>query len=41
MQSKKWTLSMFETIYERYQESGSTLKAFCSNEGIQPDRFYE
>jgi hypothetical protein len=41
MQSKKWTLSLFETIYARYQESGLTPKAFCSNEGILTDRFYE
>jgi hypothetical protein len=41
MQSKKWTLPLFETIYARYQESGLTPKAFCSNEGILPDRFYE
>jgi hypothetical protein len=41
MQSKKWTLDIFETVYERYQESGLTPKAFCSNEGISTDRFYE
>ncbi len=30
----------FEEIYSRYQESGLTVNGFCSNEGINPSKFY-
>jgi transposase-like protein len=41
MRSKRWTLEEFEDIYACFEESGLTPKAFCSNEGIHTDRFYE
>lgn len=41
MRSKKWTIEVFEAIYNRYLESGLPPKAFCANEGIRLDRFYE
>lgn len=30
----------FEEIYSRFQESGLTVKDFCSNEGLSPSKFY-
>ncbi len=30
----------FEEIYSRFQASGLTINAFCSNEGIHPSKFY-
>lgn len=30
----------FEEIYSRFQESGLTVKDFCSNEGLAPSKFY-
>lgn len=30
----------FEDIYSRQQESGLTIKDFCSNEGINQSKFY-
>ncbi|WP_410492844.1 IS66 family insertion sequence element accessory protein TnpA [Dysgonomonas sp. GY75] len=41
MRSKKWTIEVFEALYNRYLESGLPPKAFCANEGIHLDRFYE
>lgn len=41
MRSKKWTMDIFESIYERFEESGLPPKSFCLNEGILPDRFYD
>jgi hypothetical protein len=41
MRSKKWTQEEFEIIYARFLESGLPPKAFCANEGIHTDRFYE
>ncbi|GAB6007596.1 IS66 family insertion sequence element accessory protein TnpA [Dysgonomonas reticulitermitis] len=41
MRSKKWNIEVFEAIYNRYHESGLPPKAFCANEGIRLDRFYE
>lgn len=41
MRSKRWTMDIFESIYERFEESGLPPKSFCLNEGIIPDRFYD
>lgn len=41
MRSNRWTLDIFESIYERFEESGLPPKSFCLNEGILPDRFYD
>lgn len=41
MRSKRWTMDIFESIYERFEESGLPPKSFCLNEGILPDRFYD
>lgn len=30
----------FEEIYSRFQESGLTVKDFCSNEGLSQSKFY-
>lgn len=30
----------FEEIYSRFQDSGLTVKDFCSNEGLAPSKFY-
>jgi hypothetical protein len=34
-------MDIFESIYERFEESGLPPKSFCFNEGILPDRFYD
>lgn len=34
------TKSKFEDLYRRQQESGLTVKEFCSNEAIAPATFY-
>lgn len=30
----------FEEIYFRFQGSGLTVKDFCANEGLSPNKFY-
>lgn len=34
------TLQKFQELYHHYQESGLTVRAFCSNEGLGESGFY-
>jgi hypothetical protein len=34
------TISAFKRLYREYQESGLSIKDFCSNQGFAPSTFY-
>lgn len=35
-----WNQKEFESVYDRYKQSGLQLKDFCLNEGIYSSKFY-
>ncbi len=35
-----WNQKEFESVYDRYKQSGLPVKNFCINEGIYQSRFY-
>ena len=35
-----WNQKEFESVYDRYKESGLSVRSFCSNEGIYQSKFY-
>ena len=35
-----WNQKEFESVYDRYKQSGLPMKDFCINEGIYQSRFY-
>lgn len=35
-----WNQKEFESFYDRYKQSGLSVRDFCSNEGIYQSKFY-